>query len=74
MLFSCPLRLKNWKKIGSLVDGKYSTVKSNDCLAFETKSDVEIIYSNVDSKCLSIVEEKENIKSKISRVQHPVAV
>ena len=54
---------KELKKIGSLVDAKYSTAKSNDCLDFETKSDVEIICSNVDSKCLSVVEEKENIKS-----------
>ena len=52
---------KELKKIGSLVDAKYSAAKSNDCLDFETKSDVEIICSNVDSKCLSVVEEKENI-------------
>ena len=37
-------------------------MKSN----FETKSDVKIIYSNVDSKCLPTVEEKENIKSAAS--------
>ena len=54
------------KKIGSLVEANYSTVKSIDCLDFETKSDVEVIHSNVDSKCLSTVEEKENIKSTVS--------
>ena len=65
---SCSLSVeaKELKKVGSLVDAKYSTVKSNDCLDFETKSDVKIIYSNVDSKCLSTVEEKENIKSAAS--------
>ena len=59
---SLSVEAKELKKIGSLVDAKYSTVKSNDCLDFETKSDVKIIYSNIDSKCLSTVEEKENIK------------
>ena len=62
---SCPLSVEAKElltKIGSLVDVKYSPVKSN----FETKSDVKIIYSNVDSKCLSTVEEKENIKSAAS--------
>ena len=65
---SCSLSVeaKELKKVGSFVDAKYSTVKSNDCLDFETKSDVKIIYSNVDSKCLSTVEEKENIKSAAS--------
>ena len=43
---SCSLSVeaKELKKIGSFVDAKYSTVKSNDCLDFETKSDVKIIY------------------------------
>ena len=65
---SCSLSVeaKELKKIGSFADAKYSTVKSNDCLDFETKSDIKIIYSNVDSKCLSTVEEKENIKSAAS--------
>ena len=57
------IEAKELKKIGSLVDAKCSTAKSNDCLDFETKSDVEIICSKVDSKCLSVIEEKENIKS-----------
>ena len=47
---SCSLSVeaKELKKIGSLVEANYSTVKSNDCQNFETNSDIEIIDSNVD--------------------------
>ena len=55
---------KKLNKIGSVIEPNYPTVKLNDCVDFETKSDHEIMHSNVDLKCLSpTVEERENTKS-----------
>jgi len=54
-------------KCRSLIEANHSTVNSDDCLGFETKSElissVESIHSTVESNCFSTLQSKENFSS-----------